>query len=107
MPYKKAVSRYGLKAVGFRIIFFIFGHLYRCHRAGAAALVVNMDIAQPEILDIMSRYAADNGAVTAVGVIYYHIADKDPAAFAHLHAVGRAHPGAQPDEEWGVGDIPH
>src|SRR5690242_21718937 len=103
MPDKIALCRYGLKAIWFRIILFIFRHLYVCHLSGAAALVVNMNIAQPEIRDIMARYAADNGTVTAVCVIYYYIADKDAAAFAHLHAVGRAHPGAQPDKEGGVG----
>src|SRR5262249_4263807 len=104
---KEPVGRHGAEPVGFRVFLFKTRHRAGGHFLRAAALEVEVDVAQVQPFDRVTRIAADDTAVAGVGVVHGDVADDDPAAYAHGDRIGSAHPFAQPDKEGRVRDVAH
>ena len=71
----EAFGRNGAEHPWFGIYFLLFGRRTLSVGFGVAALVINMDVAQADIFNDGSGYAADDGRVARVGIVDIDVAD--------------------------------
>src|SRR5262249_46196692 len=74
---------------------------------GSAALVLDVNIIQPNIFDFMTRNTADDRPKPGYCVRADDIADDHAAQLAYRHTLRAPHPASQPHKNWSVADVAH
>src|SRR5262245_61968581 len=89
MTDKKTISRDVAEHRRFWIVGLFFRWLKRSLFDGAAAFVINTDVAEANIFDLIAWNAADDRGVSRLGVVSDDVADNDPADLTFGHCFVR------------------
>src|ERR1700730_17616430 len=73
----------------------------------ASALVQYQNVAQLDVLDVMTRNSGDDRGLAGGAVGADDIADQNPPQLSHRSSFGSPHPAAQTEKEGNVDDVPH
>src|SRR5581483_1157257 len=104
---KKSVGRHVAVTVGLGVLFLFFRWIDGSLLFGAAALIVDANIAQLHIFNIVSGNSHDQRAILGIGVVDHDVADVDAVQRADGNTIGRTHAGAQANINRSVGNITH
>src|SRR6185312_1511962 len=99
MSYEKTICRYLTKHRRLGIVCLALRRLQFGPGRGAAALIVDANVAESHVFNIMTGDAANDRGVARVGVIDNHVADNDTSQLAGSYAFWSAHAAAKPKKD--------
>ena len=103
----EAVGRQRSEAIRVGIDVFEFRRLNGRIFFGAAALVQDKNVVEPDVFDVMAGDSGDERGLARGAVGNDHIADEHAPHFSYRRSFGPPHTPAQAEEEWNIDEVTH